>query len=79
MWLLFTNRPGTRTRARSWEWETVRANAYRSNKTVDDRLWWIFRTKAAADRMQEYLRANNKGVGMRTTLKQVTKVPSGWE
>jgi hypothetical protein len=79
MWLLYTNAPKTRMQARSWEWEHVRKNAAHGNRTVDERLWWAFRSKKKAEAMKEWLRHHNVGMGMRVTLKQVSKIPDGWE
>ena len=79
MYLLVTNKPTSRSQASSWNWEYVRSNATKGNRTVDDRLWWGFRTESKAKRMKEWLKENNKGNGMRVTLKKVDKIPSGWE
>ena len=79
MYLLVTNKPKSRREASKWKFDgLIIPKPYKSNRTVDDRLWWAFRTEAAAKKVQEMLQLNNQGTGMRITLRKVDRIPSGW-
>lgn len=81
MWLLISNSPLSSkiAKPRKWTFEYARSRATHSNKTVDERLWWTFRSKSIALDAMNSLRRENKGHGLRLTLKEIKKIPDGWQ
>lgn len=81
MWLVISNSPHTSKLAKphKWTFEHARVRASHSNKTVDDRLWWTFRSKSIALDAMSVLRRENKGYFLRLTLKKIERIPDGWQ
>jgi len=77
-WILYTSTPINRREAKTWDnCETM--NVAKRGMNVRDQWWWFFQTKQAAEAARKTVRAANKNVGMKLTLRKVDQIPSGWE
>lgn len=81
MWLLHTNTPKSRKEASLWDNCEIDAKYLASDQgmNIQDQWWWTFRDKKTANTFVRVLKTANAGNGMRLYMKQVTRIPYGWQ
>lgn len=78
VWIVVANVPRSREQAATWD-PSHQVNCLTRGTTVNENWWWAFHLKKEAQRAMATIMRANEGNGMRLSLKEYSKIPSGWE